>query len=153
MHKMKIFHYVLTATIFLLQLKCYKTEFLKVLFIIQIQSSKTARHSRKQKTAKWKNKGPYTPFPPAQLLSKIDIQLESGEYFLNETERCKQKSQQMLVKQMERKTERKKLRSAELIPPLEPSRLKMFVKNTPESTANIDSFDLNKLKKKIKFFK
>lgn len=44
----------------------------------------------------------YTPFPPAQLPRKIDLQLESGEYFLKnhekearETERRKQKVQRI----------------------------------------------------------
>ncbi|KAI0253136.1 ribosomal RNA assembly protein mis3 [Lactifluus subvellereus] len=36
----------------------------------------------------------YTPFPPAQLPRKIDLQLESGEYFLKPTEKKRREEQE-----------------------------------------------------------
>ena len=52
--------------------------------------------SQRKKPLKKKEKKPYTPFPPPMPDSKLDKELESGEYFLKENER-------RLKKQIERK--------------------------------------------------
>ncbi|KAL6346947.1 hypothetical protein AAG906_006007 [Vitis piasezkii] len=51
---------------------------------------------------KSKEKKPYTPFPPPQPLSKVDLQLESGEYFLGDQKKFAKKWQHKLEKQTQK---------------------------------------------------
>ncbi|SCU94952.1 LAMI_0F00320g1_1 [Lachancea mirantina] len=57
-----------------------------------------------------KEKKVYTPFPPAQLPRKVDLEIESGEYFLNkrdkETKKLEERKHQQAVRQKEREEER-----------------------------------------------
>ena len=63
------------------------------------------RAAKKKKKSETKKKE-YTPFPPEQQPRKIDLQLESGEYFLSETEKRAKKKEAEKEKQTEKLHER-----------------------------------------------
>jgi len=73
----------------------------------------------KQKKVKSKGKKQYTPFPPPQQPSKIDLQLESGEYFLSDNKKQAKKWQERQEKQAEKAAENKRKREESFVPPKE----------------------------------
>ncbi|KAL6567638.1 ribosomal RNA assembly protein krr1 [Orobanche gracilis] len=103
----------------------------------------------KQKKVITKEKRPYTPFPPPQQPSKIDLQLESGEYFLSDKKKQAKKWQEKQEKQAEKTAESKKKREESFVPPEEPK------KQDPNTHAD-DKNDVTalalSLKKKAKDF-
>ncbi|KAJ6803085.1 putative KRR1 small subunit processome component-like protein [Iris pallida] len=106
----------------------------------------------KQRKVKTKEKRPYTPFPPPQPPSKIDLQLESGEYFLSDQKKSSKKWQEKLEKQAEKTVENKRKREAAFVPPKEPStQLSESTKanNNDNEVADVAA----SLKKKAKEFK
>ncbi|XP_056858769.1 KRR1 small subunit processome component homolog [Raphanus sativus] len=79
------------------------------------------KNNVQQKKPKSKEKKTYTPFPPAQPQSKIDMQLESGEYFMNENKKSEKKWQEKQEKQTEKSAEKKRKRDESFRPPEEPT--------------------------------
>ncbi|KAF8075859.1 hypothetical protein FPV67DRAFT_1776505 [Lyophyllum atratum] len=61
----------------------------------------------------------YTPFPPAQLPRKVDLQLESGEYFLKAEEKEARESEKKRQKQAETTAKRREERAEVFVAPVE----------------------------------
>jgi ribosomal RNA assembly protein len=66
-----------------------------------------------------KSKKVYTPFPPPQEKSKVDLQIESGEYFLGKQARERALREKRLEMQKEKQEEKAKAREKEFIAPRE----------------------------------
>lgn len=101
------------------------------------------RHAKRVKK-KIEKKKEYTPFPPAQTPRKIDLLIESGEYFLSE----KEKKSSAIAKKKEMQsiqTSKKQLeRSKSFIAPKEST-----VGAAPRPCVGKDSLSLADLKKKF----
>jgi ribosomal RNA assembly protein len=110
------------------------------------------RKNVKQKKPITKEKKPYTPFPPPQQPSKIDLELESGEYFMSDKKKSAKKWQEKLEKQSEKAEENKRKREAAFVPPKEDTATPY---ESAKSTSNNDEIaDMAKsLKKKAKEFR
>jgi len=101
-----------------------------------------------RKKAKIKEKKAYTPFPPAQTESKIDKQLESGEYFLKKDEKELKERDDKKSKQQVADRKRKAKRAEVFVPPVEQ---KMKMDGEEDRTSN--DVDIDKLKRKVKKLK
>lgn len=107
---------------------------------------------QKKKAIKKKEK---TVFPPAQTPSKIDLQLESGEYFLKEEERRAQEQQRRKEKQAEVAETKQKEREKAFIAPSEPARNSNSLASTTEKSSKNDptttkNMDIAGIKSKLK---
>lgn len=93
---------------------------------------KTLSHRRVPHQVTDKTKKNYTPFPPAPEKSKVDMQIESGEYFLGKHAKDRATQNERKEKQQQRKEEKSKEREAEFIPPEEGGRPKKKRKKAEE---------------------
>lgn len=98
-----------------------------------------------------KSKKPYTPFPPPQEKSKVDLQIESGEYFLGKqaTERAAKERRE--EQQRKKQTEKEMARQREFVPPQEngTASSKKEKKRKREGEDGIESKKEKKKKKRI----
>lgn len=69
-----------------------------------------------------KSRKVYTPFPPAPEQSKVDKQLESGEYFLGKEAKQRMAEADRATKAKQKKEEKKREREQEFVPPQEDGR-------------------------------
>lgn len=109
--------------------------------------------SKRKKPLKKKEKKPYTPFPPPMPDSKIDKELESGEYFLKEKERRIKKQMERKEKHAEAAAKRDEQRKKSFKAPVEKSHTNPD-KNQSKSDLDMDALkakmDKQKKKKKAK---
>ncbi|KAM9311346.1 KRR1 small subunit processome component homolog [Gastrophryne carolinensis] len=100
--------------------------------------------NKRKEPKKKKIKKEYTPFPPPQPLSKIDKELESGEYFLKKSQKKKKKMDDIKTKQAEVVSKRQEERNKAFIPPEE----KPVMEPPKEPTST--KIDVNAIKEKVK---
>ena len=78
------------------------------------QSKRRVPHKVTDKTKKV-----YTPFPPAQEKSKVDLQIESGEYFLGKQAKERKVKEDREAKMKEKMEEKRKERLSDYVAPAE----------------------------------
>jgi ribosomal RNA assembly protein len=66
-----------------------------------------------------KTKKVYTPFPPAPEKSKVDLQIESGEYFLSKEAKERAQKEEVMEKQRQKREEKMKERAKSFVAPEE----------------------------------
>jgi ribosomal RNA assembly protein len=66
-----------------------------------------------------KSKKVYTPFPPAPEKSKVDLQIESGEYFLSKEAKERARKEEVMEKQRQKREEKMQERAKSFVPPEE----------------------------------
>ncbi|KAI6105383.1 hypothetical protein F5141DRAFT_1189249 [Pisolithus sp. B1] len=96
----------------------------------------------------------YTPFPPPQQPRKVDLQLESGEYFLKRHEKQAKELQERKQKQVEATAKRQAERAEAFVAPVEraePSVEEKRKKRKRGEVGDTERKDKSKKKKAVRF--
>merc|ERR1719433_484193 len=105
---------------------------------------------KKKKKKTRKPKKPYTPFPPLPVMSKVDKELESGEFFLKEAQRKREKRNEKSEAKKAEREERKRKRKAEFVAPAEKKMKDSAVENEDSLADLSNNLMKHKVKKKKK---
>jgi ribosomal RNA assembly protein len=81
--------------------------------------ARTLSKRRKPHNVTDKSKKSYTPFPPPQEKSKVDLQIESGEYFLGKQAKERKEKELRQDKMKEKMEAKRKERERDFVPPAE----------------------------------
>ncbi|KAL4870031.1 hypothetical protein BDV12DRAFT_166915 [Aspergillus spectabilis] len=105
-----------------------------------------------------KTKKVYTPFPPAPEKSKVDLQIESGEYFLSKEAKDRAQKEEVMEKQRLKREEKMKEREKAFVAPeeleeaerakKEKKEKKKKRKRDAEADPDVDSSEKKEKKKK-----
>ena len=109
---------------------------------------KKASATRKPHKIRDTSRSSYTPFPPSQQPRKIDRELDSGEYFLNEAQRKARKLEEKKTRAFENSQKKKRAREADFIAPSEKKRKGSDSKKR-KTSSNASSSELEALKKRL----
>ncbi|KAK5779652.1 ribosome biosynthesis protein KRR1 PWA37_002834 [Arxiozyma heterogenica] len=90
----------------------------------------------------------YTPFPPAQLPRKVDLEIESGEYFLSKREKEMKKLEERKERQAEKQIEKEKDRAKDFVAPKEKDYTGSLTKSKKNKKRNADAEEDSKDEKK-----
>ena len=82
-----------------------------------LPSFKKKNTSKRRKPHVIREKKQYTPFPPAPVPRKIDLQLESGEYFLNVAQRTEKKKVEKMEVAKNKSKQKRLEREKEFVAP------------------------------------
>lgn len=107
------------------------------------QSKRRVPHKVTDKAAKV-----YTPFPPAQEKSKVDLQIESGEYFLGKQAKERKAKEEREAKMKEKMEEKRKERLSDYVAPEEDGEKKKKKKRKRDEGEEKDKDKKKKKKRK-----
>lgn len=113
-------------------------------FLPKFKKKNVQRHKPK----KIREKKEYNPFPPAQQPSKVDLMIESGEYFLSQDQRNAKAKAEKAAKQEVRTEEHRRKREAAFIAPKEKKHTKKKHDTTEPNEDSVKEV-AKRLKKKM----